>query len=125
MRKSIEVSGFKHGNPIPAASRIGNLVMSGVISARNAQTGKLPDSLAGQCAAMFANVREIVEAAGGSPDNIIKMTVWLRDLSDRKALNEEWLKMFPDPAARPARHALQHQGDPSHLVVCDFTAVID
>lgn len=41
MRKSIEVAGYKHGNPIPAASRIGNLVMSGVISAKNAQTGNV------------------------------------------------------------------------------------
>lgn len=125
MRKSIEVAGFKHGNPIPAASRIGNLVMSGVISAKDAQTGKMPETLAGQCAAMFANVRAIVEAAGGGPENILKMTVWLRDLSDRKALNEEWLKMFPDPAARPARHALLHQGAGEQLIVCDFTAVID
>jgi enamine deaminase RidA (YjgF/YER057c/UK114 family) len=125
VRKSIEVAGYKHGNPIPAASRIGNLVMSGVISSKNAQTGKFPETLAEQCSAMFGNVRAIVEAAGGSPDNIIKMTVWLRDLSDRKALNEEWQKMFPDPAARPARHALLHQGDPINLIMCDFTAVID
>ena len=54
-----------------------------------------------------------------------RFTVWLRDLSDRKALNEEWQKMFPDPAARPAWHALLHQGDPVNLIMCDFTAVID
>jgi 2-iminobutanoate/2-iminopropanoate deaminase len=124
MRKSIEVQGFKHGNPIPAASRIGNIVMSGVISAKNAKTGKMPETLPEQCAAMFANVRAIVESAGGGLENILKMTVWLRDLSDRKALNEEWLKMFPDPATRPARHALLHQGTGESLIVCDFTAVI-
>ncbi|MBS0220042.1 MAG: RidA family protein [Proteobacteria bacterium] len=124
MRKSIEVEGYKHGNPIPAASRIGNIVMSGVISARDARTGTMPDTLAGQCTAMFRNVRAIVEAAGGTPESIIKMTVWLRDLSDRKALNEEWVKMFPDPAARPARHSLLHQGEGNALIVCDFTAVL-
>lgn len=124
MRKSIEVEGYKHGNPIPAASRIGNIVMSGVISARDARTGTMPDTLAGQCAAMFRNVRAIVEAAGGTPESIIKMTVWLRDLSDRKALNEEWVKMFPDPSARPARHSLLHQGEGNALIVCDFTAVL-
>jgi enamine deaminase RidA (YjgF/YER057c/UK114 family) len=124
VRKSIEVAGYKHGNPIPAASRIGNLVMTGVISAKDAQTGKLPDTLEAQCAAMFRNVRDIVEASGGKPEHIIKMTVWLRDLSNRKALNEEWLKMFPDAASRPARHALPYQGEGDALIVCDFTAVI-
>jgi enamine deaminase RidA (YjgF/YER057c/UK114 family) len=124
MRRSIEVAGYKHGNPIPAACRIGNIVMTGVISAKDARSGKLPDTLEAQCAAMFRNVREIVEAAGGTTGHIIKMTVWLRNLADRKALNEEWLKMFPDPASRPARHALLHQGEGDSLIVCDFTAVI-
>jgi 2-iminobutanoate/2-iminopropanoate deaminase len=124
MRKSIEVAGYKHGNPIPAASRIGNIVMTGVISAKDAQTGKLPDTLEAQCVAMFRNVRDIIEAAGGKPEHIIKMTVWLRNLSDRKALNEEWLKMFPDAASRPARHALLHQGEGDSLILCDFTAVV-
>jgi 2-iminobutanoate/2-iminopropanoate deaminase len=124
MRKSIEVAGFKHGNPIPAASRIGNIVMTGVISAKDAKSGRLPDTLDAQCAAMFRNVRDIIEAAGGKPEHIIKMTVWLRNLSDRKALNVEWLKMFPDVASRPARHALLHQGEGDSLIVCDFTAVV-
>jgi enamine deaminase RidA (YjgF/YER057c/UK114 family) len=124
MRRSIEVAGYKHGNPIPAASRIGDIVMTGVISAKDAQTGTLPETLEAQCAAMFRNVRDIIEAAGGKPEHIIKMTVWLRNLSDRKALNEEWLKMFPDAASRPARHALLHQGEGDSLIVCDFTAVI-
>jgi enamine deaminase RidA (YjgF/YER057c/UK114 family) len=124
MRRSIEVAGFKHGNPIPAASRIGNIVMTGVISAKDAQSGKLPETLEAQCKAMFRNVRDIIEAAGGKTENIIKMTVWLRNLADRKALNEEWLKMFPDAASRPARHALLHQGEGDSLIVCDFTAVI-
>lgn len=125
MRKSIDIGDFKHSNPIPAASRIGNIVMSGVITGKDARTGKLPEPLEEQCAAMFAHVREIISAAGGTPDNILKMTVWLRDQSNRKALNEEWVKMFPDPAKRPARHALLHQGEPAALILCDFTAVID
>jgi enamine deaminase RidA (YjgF/YER057c/UK114 family) len=124
MRRSIEVAGYKHGNPIPAASRIGDIVMTGVISAKDAQTGKLPDTLEAQCTAMFRNVRDIIGAAGGKPEHIIKMTVWLRNLSDRKALNEEWLKMFPDATSRPARHALLHQGEGDSLIVCDFTAVV-
>ena len=124
MRRSIEVAGYKHGNPIPAASRVGNIVMTGVISAKDAKSGKLPETLEAQCAAMFRNVRDIIEEAGGRTEHIIKMTVWLRNLSDRKALNEEWLKMFPDAASRPARHALLHQGEGDSLIACDFTAVI-
>lgn len=124
-RKSINIPGFKHVNPIPNGSRIGNLMMSGVIIGVDPATHKLPPDLRQQCANMFGHVRSIVEAAGGTPDDIIKITVWLKDPGDRTALNEEWQKLFPDPDSRPARHALPHLGGGDHLILCDVTAVID
>ena len=125
MRRSIEVAQFKHSNPVPAASRIGNIVMSGVISAKDASTGNIPDSLEDQCKAMFGNLKAIMAAAGVKPEDVIKMNVWLKDVSDRKALNEEWKALFPDPASRPARHAHTLVGkEGKSVVVCDFTAVI-
>ena len=124
-RKSIHIGEFKHVNPIPNACRIGNLVMSGVILGRDPTTGQMPETLEAQCANMFALMKATVEAAGGNTDNIIKMTVWLKDRSQRGPLNAEWLKMFPDEHSRPARHALPLDLDGGALVQCDFTAVID
>lgn len=126
MRRSIHVTGFKHSNPVPAASRIGNIVMSGVISAKDAATGNIPDTLAEQVKAMFANFREILAASGAQPEHVIKMNVWLADFYDRAALNEEWVATFPDPASRPARqaHALVGKEGKS-VIICDFTAVIE
>jgi 2-iminobutanoate/2-iminopropanoate deaminase len=122
-RKSINIGGFKHTNPIPNASRIGDIVMSGVIIGVDPSTGKLPADLKQQCANMFGHVRNIVEAAGCSVDDIIKMTIWLKDPADRAILNEEWTKMFPDVDSRPARHALPHMGGGEMLILCDVTAV--
>src|SRR6267143_4018257 len=67
-RRSIEVSGVKHLNPIPAASQKGPFVVSGAISGADPESGKVPPDLDAQCAAMFANVRRLIEAAGGTPD---------------------------------------------------------
>jgi enamine deaminase RidA (YjgF/YER057c/UK114 family) len=124
-RKSIQVAGFGHVNPIPAACRIGNLVMSGGIHGIDPVTGKVAATLEEQCAHMFAHVRTIVEQAGGHTDDIIKMTVWMTDRSQRAALNHEWLKMFPDERARPARHTQRAALDGGMQIQCDFTAVID
>jgi 2-iminobutanoate/2-iminopropanoate deaminase len=44
--------------------------------------------------------------------------------SQRAALNAEWVKMFPDAAARPARHTLTLPPDSRALVQADFTAVL-
>ena len=123
-RTSIHIGGFKHVNPIPNACRIGNLVMSGVILGRDAD-GKMPETLEAQCANMFAHMKATVEAAGGTTDDIIKMTVWLKDRSQRGPLNAEWLKMFPDEHSRPARHSQLADMEGGSLVQCDFTAVID
>ena len=108
-RTSIYVEGFGHKNPIPPAAKIGNLMFSGSIQGTDPGTRKLGASLEEQCALMFANVRRIVEGGGGSIDDIIKMTVWMVDRSQpqRDALNAEWVKMFPDPASRPARHTMR------------------
>lgn len=123
-RKSINISGFQHRNPIPNASRIGSLLMSGVIVGWDPGATTMPNELDGQLRNMFAHVEEIVRTAGGSPDDIVKMTVWLRDTNERDLLNERWLELFPDPDSRPARHVLPVSGGGDALVQCDITAVI-
>ena len=124
-RKSIYIEDFQHVNPIPNACRINNLLVSGVISGKDPATGKVPATLEEQCAFIFRHMRAIVEAGGGTTDDIIKVTVWMKDRSQRQPLNREWLKMFPNEETRPARHTLQGNMDGATLVQCDFMAVID
>jgi 2-iminobutanoate/2-iminopropanoate deaminase len=124
-RTSIEIEGFGHGHtPIPAASRIGNLIASGGIAGIDTTTGKIAGNLEAQVAAMFANVRRIVEAGGGSTENIIKVTIWVGDRAARAIIDPHWIKMFPDPKSRPARHTLVYQLPDPMLVQCEFLAVL-
>lgn len=123
-RQSVNIPGFQHKNPIPNASRVGNFLMTGVILGRNSVTDEVPGTLEGQCRLVFEHMRAIVEAAGGTTGDIIKVTVWLKDPLNRDALNAEWTTMFPDPNSRPARHTLLDTQESAYLVSCDFTAVI-
>lgn len=123
-RRSIHIPGFKHVNPIPNAARVGNLLMSGVIFGVDPASHKMPADLETQCSNMFAHARSIVEAAGGTMDDIVKMTVWLKDVAQRDVLNKVWIATFPDAENRPARHALPIVGDSPALIQCDVTAVI-
>ena len=124
-RKSIEIEGFAHKNPIPAASRVGNMLMTGIITGTDPATGKLADTLEAQCANIFHHVRSIMAAAGGSTNDIIKISVWMADRGKRDVLNAEWVKMFPDPHSRPARHTSQAQLEGGQLIVADITAVFE
>ncbi len=125
MRKSIYTDGLGHKNPISAASRVGNLLMSGIIGGVDPATGKPAVGLAAQCEWLFKHVREIVEAGGGTTDDIVKVMIYLTDHNDREALNQESTKMFPEPDNRPARQAMPGNPNPDRLIECDFVAFIE
>ena len=124
-RKSVNYPGYSHQNPIPNGSRIGNILMSSIMNGTEPGTRTAPPDLAGQVTNIFRHIRLCVEAGGGTVDDIIKINFWMKQPSTgRAALNDEWVKMFPDEASRPARHTLSLSADSPHQVTCDFTAVI-
>lgn len=53
---------------------------------------------------VFANLRAVAEAAGGSLDDIIKLTVYLTDLQHFPLVNEIMAQLFSEPY--PARAAI-------------------
>ncbi len=124
-RQSINWPAFAHSNPIPNASKIGNLVMSSVIGPRDPTTGKIPDTLEAQVKNLFLQLAAAKEAAGGAPDDFLKIEFFATDqAAGRTALNGEWEKMFPDPASRPARHTQPLPANAPALIQCAFTAVV-
>ncbi len=122
-RQAVYIREFSHSNPIPNAARIGHVVASGLIRGVDPVTHAFPPSLKDQCVHMFANIRHTVEAAGASVDDIVKVTFWMSPLV-REPINEEWTKMFPDAATRPARQIMEVPMEQGVLVQCDFLAVI-
>jgi 2-iminobutanoate/2-iminopropanoate deaminase len=123
-RRSVYVDEIAHRSPIPNASRIGNIIMSGLIRGHDPASGKLAPTLEQQCAFMFQHMRQTVEAGGATVEDIIKVTVWMKQLT-REPVNDEWVKMFPDPASRPARQVMEVPMEPGVLIQCDFVAVIE
>src|SRR4029077_15523881 len=101
-RQSIYIEGFAHKNPLPAACRLGNMLMTGIITGMDPATGKVAPTLEAQCAFMFQHVRAIMTAGGRRTGELTKMSVWKAHRSQRDVLNREWVKMFPDEHARPA-----------------------
>lgn len=107
MPRSVFVPGLGHGtNPIPPAARRGPLLMTGGVRGVNRITGVLPADGREQVRFVFANLRALVEAGGGSADDLVHVTVFAADGGLRPAINDEWVAMFPAEDARPARHVL-------------------
>ena len=123
-RQSIYIEAFPHANPVPAASRIGQMLYSGVIYGREGATQQVPASLERQCELMFGHLQSIVSAAGGTLDDVIKVTLWMVDKTQRAVVNPYWEALFPDAASRPARHTLESTSSGNILIQCDFVAVL-
>ena len=124
-RRSIEIPGLQHENPIPVAAQIGPFLVTSGVFGKDPTTGVIPPDIETQCALMFANLRLILSAVGGTPEDILKMTVWVKDKALRPHVNKEWLVMFPDEHSRPARHSLLNPDLPGvALVQCEIMAVI-
>jgi len=54
---------------------------------------------------VFENIKTILQAAGTSMDNVIKVNVYLRDINDFAAMNEVYKTYFQTPF--PARTTIQ------------------
>ncbi|NVO25560.1 RidA family protein [Donghicola mangrovi] len=127
IRQSIYIDGMRHKNPVPVASRIGQMVYSGGIHGYDPDLGRTADGFPRQCELMFRHVHDTIIAAGGTPDDIIKMTLWMHDRSHetRALINPYWEALFPDPQSRPTRHALQTSELGSGMLIqCDFIAIL-
>lgn len=124
-RQVLEVPGLSHGAPIPLGVKIGNMVFSSGIMGVDPETHKMAETPERQAELMFQHIRTFMQNAGGTPDNIAHMTLFLKDNKYRDSVNNEWLKMFPDEHNRPARHALMYDLGGGMLMQCEIVAVLD
>lgn len=106
--RSIHVAGASHSAPIPSAARVGPVLCTSAIPGKDPVTGDLPPDGASQARNVFANLRAVLQAGGADLQQVVKLSVTIKDNSVREAVNAEWLACFPDPDDRPARHITVH-----------------
>lgn len=87
--------------PFSAAVRTGNLLfVSGQVGIREGRPG---DGIEEQTRFTMENIRDVLEKAGATLEDVVKVTVFLSDMSLWPAMNEVYRQFFPnDPPARSA-----------------------
>jgi len=107
--------------PYSQAVRTGDLLfVSGQIPI-DPSTGKLIDdkSIKGQTQRVLENLLAIVAAAGGSAENVLKTTVFLRDMEDFAEMNAAYSDFFrSSPPARSTIEAARLPRDVSVEIDC-------
>ncbi len=92
--------------PYSQAIRTGSLLfVSGQIPLDPVTGSMIEGDIAAQTRRVFANLQAILEAAGGSFENVVRTTVYLADMNDFATVNEIYGTYFTAPA--PARATVQ------------------
>jgi reactive intermediate/imine deaminase len=92
--------------PYSQAVQSGNTVyLSGQIPLHPDTMTLISPEFAAQAEQVFLNLQEVCKAAGGSLDKIVKLTIYLMDLSQFSIVNEVMTRFFSEPY--PARATIQ------------------
>jgi len=122
--KSLYIEGAGHSSPIPTAKIGGQLLFSSLITGMDPATRSMPADLAQQTTNMFAQIQRVIHAAGGSTNQILKVTIWVNDRKDREVVNPAWEQLFPDRNVRPARVTLNRDLGGGKLIECEIIALL-
>jgi 2-iminobutanoate/2-iminopropanoate deaminase len=82
--------------PYSQAVLIGDMLFTSGQIPIDVTTGNIPDTIEEQAKVALGNVKGVVEAAGLTMDNIIKMTVFIADMNDFAKVNEVYETFFKE-----------------------------
>ncbi|NJP08647.1 MAG: RidA family protein [Leptolyngbyaceae cyanobacterium RU_5_1] len=91
------------------------------------QTGQIvgTDDVAAQTERVIASLKAILAAAGSTLDDVVKTTVFLKDMNDFAAMNTVYAKYF-DESMAPARACVEVSRLPKDVLVeIDCIAVLE
>jgi 2-iminobutanoate/2-iminopropanoate deaminase len=83
------------------AIRTGDLVFVTAQTGRDPNTGKLEEGLEAQTRRMLSNVDAILNAAGCTPADVVKVTLLLADIKDFKAVDVLYAAWLPGQGVTP------------------------
>ena len=71
----------------------------------NPKTGDIPEGVSAQAHQVFTNIKNLLEASGTSIDNVVKTSVFIKDMNDFAEINSIYAQYFTEPY--PARSCVE------------------
>ena len=92
--------------PYSQAVRYGDLLFVSGMLGMDPKTGEMDGTdIESQAVRILENLKAVIEAAGMTLQNVLKSTVFLKDMNDFAKFNEIYGRYFPE--APPARETVQ------------------
>lgn len=105
--------------PYSQGVRVGNLIFTAGQIALDPVSGQVvPGGIKEQTERVIENLKAILEAAGSSLAQVVKTTVFLKDMNDFPAMNAVYMSYFAsDDEPLPARSTVEVARLPRNLLV--------
>ncbi len=91
--------------PYSQAIEINNMVFTSGVIPVNPATGEIAEGVEAQAEQAFENLCHLVEDSGSKVENIVKTTVFIKEMNDFGKINEIYKKYFKEPF--PARSCVE------------------
>ena len=108
--------------PFNQAIRVGDLVFTSGQAGRNRETGQMGD-VREQTDWALRNLDKILQAAGSSLEDAVKLTVLMKEGVDADAMNQEYLKHFSGPLPARSSAFISRLKGPDMLLEIEAVAV--
>lgn len=83
--------------PYSQAIEVNGMVFTSGVIPVNPATGVIPESVEAQATQAFTNLTNLVEASGAAMSQVVKTTVFIKEMNDFGKINEIYAKFFKEP----------------------------
>lgn len=109
------------------AVRAGNLIYTTGLTARDV-TGKIigKGDVRVQARQVFENIKNILASQGATMDDVVKRTIYMRDIKQLPEVYKVMSEYFTNPSSFPACSCIQpaNLADPDYLVEVEVVAAV-
>lgn len=101
--------------PYSQAIEVNGMVYTSGVIPVVPSTGEIPEGAAAQAELAIGNLAELLKAAGTSVENVVKTTVFIKNMDDFGKINEIYAKFFTEPY--PSRSCVEVARLPKDVLI--------
>ena len=101
--------------PYSQAIEVNGMVYTSGVIPVVPSTGEIPEGAAAQAEQAIGNLAELLKAAGTSVENVVKTTVFIKNIDDFGKINEIYAKFFTEPY--PSRSCVEVARLPKDVLI--------
>ncbi|MCR1842285.1 RidA family protein [Murimonas intestini] len=101
--------------PYSQAIEVNGMVYTSGVIPVVPSTGEIPEGAAAQAEQAIGNLAELLKAAGTSVENVVKTTVFIKNMDDFGKINEIYAKFFTEPY--PSRSCVEVARLPKDVLI--------